>query len=269
MTTQSSGRSSTKRLWTRPAASEAVRPGYNSLSDLPPPPKMYSALAAISLLSDKNSAMGDGQVASGAVEEVKATCQEPLFLGAGIDHPRMPPCIPKFHSDRHRLEQIQPTTTIRNDLDEPGPLRYAPSQRVHQWMPEASKWRQGFEEHLPRVSIADAMGRRLLEAPDPIGRAGRAIFVLLSDHGFHLGETGQWPLRPLCRRWRRAPRPLQRLSRVVQSSLVSRPRGAQETAVSDAAGGHSEAAWPSRKERQSRWSSVAVCEIKLAENPLD
>ncbi len=154
----------------------------------------------------EDSATGDGQVVSWAVRQISAKHDKPLFLGAGIYRPHLPWYIPQTYFDMHPLEHVELPSTIPDDLDDvPGGERYAANQRVHQWVLEAGKWKEGVQGYLASISFADAMIGRLLDALDASGRADRTIIVLFSDHGWHLGEKGQWRKQSLWEESTRVP----------------------------------------------------------------
>jgi arylsulfatase A-like enzyme len=141
----------------------------------------------------EDSAMADGQVVSWASSQIKAKHDKPLFLGVGIYHPHIPWYVPQTYFDMHPPDQIELPATIPNDLDDvPGSERYASNQKVHQWVLESDNWKQGVQAYLAGISFADAMLGRILDALDAGNRADDTIVVLLSDHGYHLGEKGQW-----------------------------------------------------------------------------
>ena len=141
----------------------------------------------------EDTAMGDGQVVSWASGQLQATHERPLFLGVGIYRPHIPWYVPQTYFDMHPLHQIELPATVPDDLDDvPGAERYASNQRVHDWIVESGKWKEGVQAYLASVSFADAMLGRLLDALDASGRADETVVVLFSDHGYHLGEKGQW-----------------------------------------------------------------------------
>ena len=141
----------------------------------------------------EDSAMGDGQVVSWAARQLEAKFDRPLFLGVGIYRPHIPWYVPQAYFDMHPLEHIELPATVPDDLDDvPGSERYASNQRVHRWVLESGNWERGVQAYLASISFADAMVGRLLDALDASGRAEETIVVLFSDHGYHLGEKGQW-----------------------------------------------------------------------------
>ncbi len=141
----------------------------------------------------EDSAMGDGQVVEWAGRQLRAELDRPLFLAVGIYRPHIPWYVPQAYFDRHPLEEVELPATIPGDLDDvPRAERYASNQRVHRWILESGNWQRGVQAYLASVSFADAMLGRLLDALDASPRATDTVIVALSDHGYHLGEKGQW-----------------------------------------------------------------------------
>ena len=154
----------------------------------------------------EESALADGQVVSWAVRQIGATHGKPLFLGAGIYRPHLPWYIPQAYFDLHPLDQVELPSTIENDLDDvPGAKRYAGNQRIHEWVVETGKWKEGVQGYLASISFADAMVGQLLDALDESGRADQTVIALFSDHGWHLGEKGQWRKQTLWEESTRVP----------------------------------------------------------------
>lgn len=140
-------------------------------------------------------AMGDGQVVGWVEGRIAEPAVGPRFLAAGIYRPHLPWYVPQPYLDMHPLAEIELPTTIENDLDDvPEIARTAPSQgnAMHDWVLEAGVWPDAVQAYLASTSFADAMVGRLLDALDASGRADDTIVVLLSDHGFHLGEKHRW-----------------------------------------------------------------------------
>jgi arylsulfatase A-like enzyme len=56
---------------------------------------------------------------------------------------------------------------------------------------EAGAWKDAVQAYLSSVTLADEAVGRVLDALDASGRADNTIIVLMSDHGYQLGEKNQ------------------------------------------------------------------------------
>ena len=156
-------------------------------------PGFISGFFDWSPVAAEDSAMGDGQVVAWAGRQLRAEHGKPLFLGVGIYRPHIPWYVPQAYFDQHPLDRVELPATVPDDLgDVPGSERYAGNQRVHRWVLETGNWKAGVQAYLASISFADAMVGRLLDALDASDRAAETVIVLFSDHGYHLGEKGQW-----------------------------------------------------------------------------
>ena len=62
--------------------------------------------------------------------------------------------------------------------------------------------REAIRAYYASISFLDANVGRVLDALDRLGLADNTIVVFMSDHGYHLGEHGQWMKQTLFERAR-------------------------------------------------------------------
>ena len=72
-------------------------------------------------------------------------------------------------------------------------------------MVENGEWRDAVQAYLASTSFVDACVGRVLDALAASRHAQDTIVVLLSDHGFHLGEKQRWAKRSLWETSTRVP----------------------------------------------------------------
>lgn len=143
----------------------------------------------------------DGRIANEAIlrlRTAKADKETPWFLAVGFLKPHLPFCAPKKYWDlydpaKFELPKLQtppegapkfaPTTfgEVRqySDMPETGPLTEE----------QARKMIHGYHA---AVSYMDAQLGKVIAALDKLGLAKNTIIVLWGDHGWHLGDHGQW-----------------------------------------------------------------------------
>ena len=63
---------------------------------------------------------------------------------------------------------------------------------LHDWVKDSQKWKEGVQAYLASMSYADAQLGRLIRALKDKGQFENTVIVVMSDHGFHLGEKERW-----------------------------------------------------------------------------
>ncbi len=145
-----------------------------------------------------DEAYPDGVVATEAVAALRRLKDRPFFLAVGFYKPHLPFNAPKKYWD------LYPPETI--DLaDNPFKPKGAPDLAMTNWgelrnypgMPKRGDLTEEQARTLIRgykacVSYADAQVGRVLAELDRLDLADRTVVVFWGDHGWHLGDHGQW-----------------------------------------------------------------------------
>ncbi len=133
----------------------------------------------------------DGMTSAYVIKRMKETndVRQPRFMAAGIYRPHAPWYNPQEFFDEYPLESVQTPPYKEDDLSDIDPAHHS-NQRMLPIM-EAGAWKDAVQAYLSSVSVADEAVGRLLKALDESGRADRTIIVLMSDHGYQLGEKNQ------------------------------------------------------------------------------
>jgi iduronate 2-sulfatase len=143
----------------------------------------------------------DGMVAAETIALLEKQTDRPFFIGAGFYRPHCPFIAPRKYFDLYPLDRIPAPAT--------SPASKAPAAA---WFTNPPHW--GIGEHDQRetvrayyasISFLDANVGRLLDALDRLRLTDNTIVVFVSDHGYHLGEHGQWMKQTLFERSARAP----------------------------------------------------------------
>lgn len=151
-------------------------------------------------LSADESEMGDSKIAAWITSQLLEDSVKPRFIAAGIYRPHLPWYTPVQYFDMYPLKGVELPQTIEDDLDDVPEIATRPFLEMtdkppmaeHHWVSESGKWQEGVQAYLASISFADAQVGRIVAALDDSGRAENTIIVLLSDHGFHLGEKARW-----------------------------------------------------------------------------
>jgi arylsulfatase A-like enzyme len=141
----------------------------------------------------------DGAIAKQAVATLNEVKDKTFFLAVGFRKPHLPFVAPKKYFDVYSpAEQMPlvsnpfpPQDAPKIALSEMGELRaYTDMPRVG--TPSDAQARQMIRGYLAATSYADAMIGRVLDELDRLKLADNTIIVLWGDHGYQLGEHGQW-----------------------------------------------------------------------------
>lgn len=146
--------------------------------------------------------MPDHKVASWVVERLQADHEKPFLLVAGFWRPHVPMYAPPKWIRHFPLSSIQLPKVIKGDRDDLS--EYAkrltiglPAPR-HEWfLRNKPQWKKAIQGYLASVAFVDSQVGRVLDALDDSAHAQNTIVVLLSDHGWHLGEKERWAKRSL------------------------------------------------------------------------
>ena len=153
--------------------------------------------------------MPDHRVAAWAAQKLGEEHERPFFLAAGFWRPHVPMYAPRPWFDLHPRAQVLLPEVLAGDREDLPDYAKAltiglPAPR-HEWLVENDQWRHAVQAYLASTSFVDACVGRVLDALAASRHADDTIVVLLSDHGFHLGEKQRWAKRSLWETSTRVP----------------------------------------------------------------
>jgi len=132
----------------------------------------------------------DGKVATETIKLIEQSKDQPFFIAAGFYRPHCPYIAPKKYFDLYPIEKIAAP-------------QFSPSELTN--IPPAALWmnpphfgvneqqqREAIQAYYASISFLDANVGRLLDALDRLKLTGNTIIVFWSDHGYLLGQHGQW-----------------------------------------------------------------------------
>jgi len=172
----------------------------------PVPEKKLSQVEGLRLwdwgpFPEDESRMPDTQVADWVIERLEQKHEKPFLLVAGFWRPHVPMYAPPRWFKPFPLEEIKLPRVLDSDRDDlPA---YAKTLTVglpaprHEWFVEHNAWREAVRAYLASAAFVDHCVGRVLDALDASPYRENTIVVLLSDHGWHLGEKQRWAKRSL------------------------------------------------------------------------
>ena len=144
----------------------------------------------------------DGKVASETIALLEQHRDRPFFLAAGFYRPHCPFIAPVKYFGLYPLEDVRLPPAIPRAADVPGPAWFT---NPPHWGLDEQQQRLTLRAYYASISFLDANVGRVLDALERLGLADNTIVVFVSDHGYHLGDRGQWMKQTLFERSTRAP----------------------------------------------------------------
>jgi iduronate 2-sulfatase len=132
----------------------------------------------------------DGKIAREACRLLREHKDQPFFLGVGFFRPHTPYVSPKKYFSLYPAGQIKLAENPAGDR-EGKPAAALTVFPPHYGMDEELQ-RTVVQAYYASVSFMDTQFGIVLDELDRLGLADRTVVVFLSDHGYHLGEHGQW-----------------------------------------------------------------------------
>jgi len=136
----------------------------------------------------------DGKVATETIKLLEQSKDQPFFIAAGFYRPHCPFIAPKKYFDLYPIEKIAaPQSSAQSLKDE---LANIPAPAISTNPPHfgvnVQARREAIQAYYASISFLDANVGRLLDALDRLKLTGNTIIVFWSDHGYLLGQHGQW-----------------------------------------------------------------------------
>ena len=145
----------------------------------------------------------DGKVASETIGLLEKFKDRPFFIGAGFYRPHCPFIAPQKYFDMYPLDRIPaPPLHAEASAQVPVPAWFTTPPN---WNLTAPQQREVIRAYYASITFLDAQVGRLLDALDRLRLTENTIVVFISDHGYLLGERGQWMKQMLFERSARAP----------------------------------------------------------------
>lgn len=132
----------------------------------------------------------DGKIAAEACRLLREQKDKPFFLAVGFFRPHTPYVSPKKYFDLYPPAKV-PLALVPAGDREGKPAAALTVFPPHYGMNEDQQ-RTVEQAYLASISFMDAQFGVVLDELERQGLASNTVVVFLSDHGYHLGEHGQW-----------------------------------------------------------------------------
>lgn len=132
----------------------------------------------------------DGLVAQQTIALMEQHRDRPFFLAAGFYRPHCPYIAPKAYFDQYPAQTLEPYQLAAGETEAAPPWAYFTNPP--NWNLDREQQQRALQAYYASVSFVDANVGRLLDALERLGLTEKTIVVFWSDHGYALGEHGQW-----------------------------------------------------------------------------
>jgi iduronate 2-sulfatase len=170
--------------------------------NLTPKRPLGSALAYLAT-EGTDDEQTDGMTTNEAIKILEEKKDEPFFLAVGFFRPHSPYVAPKKYFDQYDLDKIPLAKEIPNDLEDI-PEAALFTKPAHWGLSEQER-REALRAYYATISFMDSQVGKLLDALDKLKLAENTIIVFWSDHGYNVGQHGQWMKQSLFENSARVP----------------------------------------------------------------
>lgn len=145
----------------------------------------------------------DGKIANEAVRILEDHKNKPFFLAVGFFRPHTPFVAPKKYFDLYPIDKIQLPNNKPNDWNnKPAIAKYSLTDNYG--LTEQQQ-KEVIQAYYASISFMDAQVGKLLDELDELKLTDNTIIVFWSDHGYALGQHGQWQKQTLFEHTARVP----------------------------------------------------------------
>ncbi len=149
--------------------------------------------------------MGDYKVASWAIQQWQEVTAKPLFMSVGFYRPHRPLQVPKPWFDAFPIESIRRPAEpngVDDWADMPDFARKLARSHAHkpmhkglsdhEYIVEKNEWDATIRAYQASIAFVDRQIGRFIESLKKNPRNRETFVMLVSDHGWHLGEKKHW-----------------------------------------------------------------------------
>ncbi len=131
----------------------------------------------------------DGMIAVEGIRLLEELKNKPFFLALGFFRPHTPHTAPKKYFDLYKNVPVTIPAGLQTDLqDIPKPAIWKPST----WEMKEAELKDLVRGYWASITFMDAQLGKVLDALERLGLADNTIVIVSGDHGFSMGQHGQW-----------------------------------------------------------------------------
>ena len=158
---------------------------------------------------DNDSQMPDYKSAAWAVKQLQRSHDKPFFMAVGFIRPHVPWHVPQKWFDKIKIEDIKTPPYLKTDMNDIPEIGKAIAEVLEmpttEWAIKSNKWKEIVQAYIACIAFADAQVGKVLDALEKSTYQKNTYVVLLSDHGYHLGEKNRFAKHSLWERSAHVP----------------------------------------------------------------
>ncbi len=132
----------------------------------------------------------DGKVAAETIKMLEAHKDKPFFIACGFYRPHVPDIATEKFFDLYPLDKITLPKEPAGYITNVPPI--ALTTKPLNYGLDDEKLRKFKRAYFASISQMDAQVGKVLDAVDRLGLGDNTIILFMGDHGWSLGEHGQW-----------------------------------------------------------------------------
>ena len=158
---------------------------------------------------ESDNQMPDFKSAKWASEQLAKVQEKPFFMAVGFIRPHVPWHVPQKWFDEVKLSDVKTPPYLDSDMDDISKIGKAiasvPEMPTTAWAIKQNKWKEMVQAYIACIAFVDAQVGTVLDALDKSAYKNNTYVVLLSDHGYHLGEKNRFAKHSLWERSAHVP----------------------------------------------------------------
>lgn len=137
-------------------------------------------------------AMNDSQKADTAIKALQMKHDKPFIIACGLFLPHMAWYVPQKYLDMYPVDRITYPPLKEDDLDDIPSEGLKLISDTYDKAVAHNEYGKAVQAYLAATTYADAQMGRVLDSLENSPYKDNTIVVLMSDHGFHVGEKKHW-----------------------------------------------------------------------------